>query len=1380
MPNSDIILTDVSSSQAGLLPSSLTGTSFSSTSENNSSSLIGLQTTSPTSSASGLVDYNQETLTNYSNSVSTISDSLPLFNQSVIYTSIPSQSLANNLTSDFDPLTGSSQNLSRTSITSNDSLLNSTSVFKGKFGSFDNHKNFQLTLQDANGKSESFSLTGHGEGEVFQTDLGEQIIFTGTDGTTIVQISASNNLQFGDYIGSSLKVQTEGSITSGNITLKNTALDNSPGLSLQSGLSELQSATSGSYSITDLSTLFGSNYNYAFTTGINDSGQIVGNFSDNDGQTHAFLYSDGQMTDLGFLSGGFTSQGKAINNSGQIVGTATTSDYMDHAFLYSDGKMTDLGNLMGSGYTYAADINNSGQAVGIHNVNGGGDYHASLYSDGKITDLGTFLRGNYSEATAINDAGQVVGYSNKADFLDGINEMTGRAYSSEPGLHEWRYFNYQTHAFLYNNGQMTDLGTLPGGTDSKATDINNAGKIVGSSTTNDGYGHAFLYSNGQMTDLGTVSGNSSSYSYAEAINDAGQIIGYSSDVRHPFLYKDGKIADLNSLISSNSGWTLSYATDINNRGQILGSGLIGGQYHAFLLSPISTTVTPKYGITVGNISTQGSSVFLQGLKINLTGSKVVTKGGNITLDGPTILNSSTGAYTFNSAKSTATSKGGDITFKNTVDSNSAGASSLSLTGGLGNITFNNAVGGNASLKDLTVNSAKTFTANGDITSQGNITLNAIDDITTASLSSTDSGNVNISLGKIGDKKYDSKGDVTTGNITAKQVDILSDGAFRTQGDIQTQDGDVNITALKDVVVHNITSTNAGISLISATKAITATGEIIGDYGVTALAKQNITTEKIKSANDVVLLNSSQGAVTVNGSITSNSDVSLGAFKDVVAQDITSQNGKVALISSSRNVKAQGAIASVDNVTLGAAKNVFAQKITSAYGTVALVASQENVVVSGEINSGSHVAIQANQKVTTGKINSQWGTVALIAKQGTVTTQGDITTNNGDVYISSVGNVISQNIISNGGVIAITSSQGAVKTGYLRSDGNHTGGKIYVQANGSVRVTGSVSINNANYSIYTGVDKKGLISIAYESGVLKSNKSKFVIGNAKSNGTAARIYGPYALKDEVPNIFELLKDSGVLLFRVIEEIFKGNDNQPTTNPSHVADINPITGNPYSNQRERELVEQLKIAQQRELNVLIHNKNNPERITEQEVFTKGKVEPEHGCFNLELDRHLGDKVNINNLDLGKDVTHSKYATYITGSPGDYLVITPSGLPAFYDGLVRAEGAIVNNGNGSEPVGSVAEVKTGYRWLKKYLLLPGDSNYIPPTEQEKFIFRKMISQIDKEAEVAKDCGLQYFMCFSDKEAGLAARDMFEYKQPPRTINSVAVHHIRFPRSF
>ncbi|MBD2168189.1 hypothetical protein H6G04_27785 [Calothrix membranacea FACHB-236] len=1330
-----------SSLDGGLTKSLLDSASLSSARDNNSSNTasvsFGLDEISTLDTA--VASFSSDSLQPVANFL----DNSLLFQQSSLTASVPSQPLSSNLTNNsttgFDSLTGRMQDASLVSFNSNDPLSDSL-ISVGKFGDFDGQQDFQLTIKDALGNPETFSLVGDGMGEVFRNSSFEQIIFTSTDASTIVQISAFNNIKFGDYLGSSLSVQTNGSITAGNITLKNTTLNN-PGLSLRSGLSDVQnSSTPGSsYSITDLGNLPGDNYSYAY--GINDSGQVVG-FSSNN---HAFLYSDGKMTDLGSLprSGYDSSAAYGINNSGQIVG-----DSKGRAFLYSDAKMTDLGILPGYDYSRAYSINDSGQVVGFSGFSTfsqGGFYYppkdrAFLYSDGQMIDLGTLPGKTDSYAYGINNSGQIVGTSGK-------------------------------HAFLYSDGQMIDLGTLPGNSYSSGWDINDSGQIVGDSGE-----YAFLYSDGKMTNLGTLPGDSGSYAYG--INNSGQVIGgsYTNDSYHIFLYSDGKMTDLNSLIPEASGWTLVEVTAINNKGQIVGYGNIGGQEHAFLLDPISTsTATPKDGITVGNISTLGGNILLQGLKINLTGDKVVSKGGNITLDGPTILNSSTGAYTFSSAKSSATSKGGDITFKNTVDGFNAGTSSLNLTAGQGNIILDKAIGSNAALKDLTINSAKTVTIKGDVTTTNDITLNAIDDIATASLSTSDTGKVSISLGIIGSKKYDSKGNVTTSDITSKQIYILSDGAFRTNSDIQTKDGDVNIIALKEIAVHNITSTNAGISLISATNAITATGEIIGDYGVTGLAKQNITTDKIQSANDVVLLNSSQGAVTVNGAITSNSNVSLSAFKDVVTQDITSLDGAVALISSSGNVNAQGAISSVDNVTVGATKDVVAQNIVSAFGTVALISSKSNVTTT-EINSGSQVAIQADQNVTTGKISSQWGKVALIAKQGTVTTQGDITTNNGEVYLSSVGDVISQNIISNGGLIAITSSQGAVTTGYLRSDGNDTGGKIYVQAEGSVRVIGFVSINNINYSIYTGINKKGLISIAYENSVLKSNKSKFVIGDASINGTAASIYGPYALKDEPPNFFEILKDTTVIFYRIIEEIFRGNDNQPTKDPSKAADTNPITGKAYSsNKKERELVEQLNTAQQRRLNVLIHDKNNSERITEQEVFTKGKVETDHGCFNLELDRHLGDAADNSKPELGKDITHSLYATYVTGAPGDYLVITSSGLSAFYDGLVRAKGAIVKNG--LKPPGSVAEVKTGYRWLKKYLLLPGDSNYIPPTEQEKFIFRKMISQIDREAEVAKDCGLQYFMCFSNKEAGLAAREMFEYKQPPRTKNSVPVHYLKLP---
>lgn len=77
-------------------------------------------------------------------------------------------------------------------------------------------------------------------------------------------------------------------------------------------------------------------------------------------------------------------------------------------------------------------------------------------------------------------------------------------------------------------------------------------------------------------------------SEAYAINNAGHVVGTSGDSSgrpRAFLY-DGTIKDLNDLIDNALGWTLTHASDINNSGQITGYGTIGGEEHAFLLTPI--------------------------------------------------------------------------------------------------------------------------------------------------------------------------------------------------------------------------------------------------------------------------------------------------------------------------------------------------------------------------------------------------------------------------------------------------------------------------------------------------------------------------------------------------------------------------------------------------------------------------------------------------------------------------------------------------------------------------------------------------------------------------------------------------------------------------
>lgn len=431
-------------------------------------------------------------------------------------------------------------------------------------------------------------------------------------------ISSVGDVDFGDYTGVSLKIEALGDITAGNITITGPdtmlfgndpdipILTSSPALILRAGLSRLENPPNvgqGSYSITNLGTLGGGS---SAAYSINNSGQVVGQSRSAYGLDHIFLWENGVMRDLG----GFNSYSSpniptSINDLGQVVGysyTIYSAVPFPTGFLWQNGVVTTLAGI--NPINRANSINNSGQVVGLSG-------YASLWENGVIRDLGSLDRRYYSEAYGINNIGQVVGISGVAV----LNRIS-------------------THAFLWENGVMRDLGTL-GGSNSGANSINDSGQVVGYSQTSSGKSiHAFLWQNGVMKDLGTL-GDSSSQ--AQSINNSSQIVGSSSTTsgdERSFLWQNGMMTDLNSLLPSNSGWNrLTSANDINDIGQIVGTGQIGDQSRAFLMTPNTSGsgLQSRGSITVGNISTPGGPVIMSANSdINLRGS-ISTQGGTISL-----------------------------------------------------------------------------------------------------------------------------------------------------------------------------------------------------------------------------------------------------------------------------------------------------------------------------------------------------------------------------------------------------------------------------------------------------------------------------------------------------------------------------------------------------------------------------------------------------------------------------------------------------------------------------------------------------------------------------------------------------------------------------
>lgn len=378
-----------------------------------------------------------------------------------------------------------------------------------------------------------------------------------------------------------------------------------------------------------------------------------------DKQDHHKQHHHYKLIDLGTF-GGPASQysvpsSAALNNRGTATGVADTPTpdpncffdcFVDHAFVSKDGITTDLGTLPGGPSSFAYTVNRHGLIVGqsqigsIDPLTGLQEVRGVLWRNGQIIDLGT-LGGNASNANAINDRGQVVGAATNLtlDPFANVPQASCQVLTSglAPSCSIYTFAanalfsnsTTETHAFLWQDNLMLDLGTL-GGPDSTALISNDHGQVAGWSYTsfvaNPSTGtptvDPFLWSpeDRKMVDLGGLGGT---FGAPFFMNGRGQVIGVSNltgdVIVHPFLWsKSGGMKDLGGL-----GGTYGHANWINDKGEVIGfSDLEGDQTgHAFLW---------RDGIMM-DLGTLGTDPASEAGSIN-SQSQIV--GGTFTFNGP--------------------------------------------------------------------------------------------------------------------------------------------------------------------------------------------------------------------------------------------------------------------------------------------------------------------------------------------------------------------------------------------------------------------------------------------------------------------------------------------------------------------------------------------------------------------------------------------------------------------------------------------------------------------------------------------------------------------------------------------------------------------------
>jgi len=227
-----------------------------------------------------------------------------------------------------------------------------------------------------------------------------------------------------------------------------------------------------------------------YFTAINDKGLMAGTYGDNATKVyHGFIYNDGSFTTLtdplaatqeSFQGGNYSisgTQAYGINDKGQVVGQFAESNNVPQGFLYRHGKYTTIDDPhAGAGFgqgTTAHAINDFGEIVGWY-IDKKGVTHGFLYSI------------NTHDFTTLNDPSAGKG-STYAEGINDLGEIVG-LYVDKTGVDHGFLYSISTGQFTTINDPLAGTGKFEG---TELIGINNHGQILGIYFDSSGHQHGF-------------------------------------------------------------------------------------------------------------------------------------------------------------------------------------------------------------------------------------------------------------------------------------------------------------------------------------------------------------------------------------------------------------------------------------------------------------------------------------------------------------------------------------------------------------------------------------------------------------------------------------------------------------------------------------------------------------------------------------------------------------------------------------------------------------------------------------------------------------------------------------------------------------------------